>query len=348
MSCPGRAASRHYRRSPFLTLRWEDQDLVLINCDTLRRFRVDERLMTALRTLSNWTSIEEVEASGFAADARDLERLVSLGVVEASTSASSGDGSPYWTSFELAVQRLQSGGALDRPAGPSERNPPPPTFKPPPDGPAKSLPTPPDLPGGFAEVLGKRRTQRTYSNRPLSLDALSGVLHHSARVLSSSHDEALGERAWRPFPSGGARSELEIYVVASDVTGLSAGAHYYDARAHRLVQLRERDRHQDRLNRWLQGATGGALNRDPQAVLLVTAVFARVMWKYHGIGLGLIYRNVGCLYQTLYLVAAALGLAPCAIGAGEESANARWLGLDPSIESQVGCFLLGTQGGSGA
>ena len=77
-------------------------------------------------------------------------------------------------------------------------------------------------------------------------------------------------------------------------------------------------------------------------MLLVTAVFARVMWKYEGIGPGLIDRNVGCLYQTIYLVATALGLGPCAIGAGDEAANASWLGLDPLVESQVGCVLIGT------
>jgi Nitroreductase len=70
-------------------------------------------------------------------------------------------------------------------------------------------------------------------------------------------------------------------------------------------------------------------------VLVITAVFARVMWKYQGIGLSLIYKDTGCLTQTLYLVATALGLAPCAIGGGDERAVAHWLGLDPLVEAPV-------------
>ena len=120
------------------------------------------------------------------------------------------------------------------------------------------------------------------------------------------------------------------------MSGLAAGAYAYDALAHRLIQVRERDAHQCRLVASMHDATGNALNRDPSAVLLITAVFERIMAKYTRLGLSLIYKDVGALMQTLYLVGTALGLAPCAIGGGDEAANSRWLGLNPLHESQVG------------
>ncbi len=343
---PGQAGvhpvSLSYRRSPFLVLQWHGRDLVIINCDTLQRFRVDERLVTVLRYLDDWTTQADLEAADLGVGEDEVERLTQLGVVQRRPSPYD-EAASYWNCFDLAVQRLQNTGGRDGANTPPRSDPPPPAFKPQPAGTCIALPEPAELPGRLTDILKRRRTRRTYSDRPLPLQELSGVLHHSAQVTSTFRDDCLGERSLRPFASGGARSELELYVVANDISDISQGAYYYDARFHNLIRLATHDQHQVRLNRWVHGATGNVLNRDPQAILLITAVFARVMWKYPGIGLPLIYRDTGCLYQTLYLVADAFDLAPCAIGAGEEHANARWLGLDPLVESQVGCFLLGTR-----
>ncbi|MFD0530627.1 hypothetical protein ACFQ1I_34450 [Kitasatospora arboriphila] len=49
------------------------------------------------------------------------------------------------------------------------------------------------------------------------------------------------------------------------------------------------------------------------------------------------------VYQTLYLVATAMGLAPCGLGSGDTDAAARALGLDWTAESSVGEFLIGSR-----
>ena len=43
--------------------------------------------------------------------------------------------------------------------------------------------------------------------------------------------------------------------------------------------------------------------------------------RYGHLALSLIYKDVGCLLQTLYFVATAQELAPCAVGGGDEAAN---------------------------
>ncbi len=342
------AEGQRWRRSPYLLVLWEGEKLVVLHCDTLRRFRVDGRLLAVLSSLSEWTSADELAAAGHAISAADLDRLVELGVVEDSSAhrtEASEEASPptYWNPLELAVHRHQNVGGY-RAADVEQRGDPPPApFKARPPGPVTALPPPGELSAALGDVLSGRRSVRTYGDRALSLGELSTLLHHAARVVGVVPDDDLGDHVFRPFPGGGARSELEIYVVANQVEGLAAGAHYYDARAHDFVLVRRSDAHQEHMVRWVNEATGGLLNREPQAILVITAAFARIMWKYTGIGLGLIDRDTGCLYQTLYLVATALGLAPCAIGASEERDNARWLGLDPLVESQVGCFLLGTR-----
>ena len=54
-----------------------------------------------------------------------------------------------------------------------------------------------------------------------------------------------------------------------------------------------------------------------------------------------ILKNVGALYQTMYLVATAMGLAPCGLGGGHSDLFAAAAGLDYLAETSVGEFILG-------
>jgi SagB-type dehydrogenase family enzyme len=65
------------------------------------------------------------------------------------------------------------------------------------------------------------------------------------------------------------------------------------------------------------------------------------MWKYEKIGMSLILSDLGCLYQTMYLVATEMNLAPCPVGKTEEELVKNWLNLNWFEESHVGTFLLG-------
>jgi SagB-type dehydrogenase family enzyme len=84
----------------------------------------------------------------------------------------------------------------------------------------------------------------------------------------------------------------------------------------------------------------------PQVVVTLASRFGRLSWKYEGIAYATTLKNVGVLYEVMYLTATAMGLAPCALGAGDSAAFARATGLDPLVESSVGEFMLGA-GGAG-
>jgi SagB-type dehydrogenase family enzyme len=328
--------SRRYRRSPYLASVWRDDELELLHGDTLRRYKIHANMLALLSACGEWTTAETLAASGYSASGEDLAALHELGLLEAEDDAAGHRSAKFtWDPLELAVHRRTAFGGYwpER----VDSSCPPELSKPLPQGPHTRLPEPASLgPQSFGDVLEHRRSVRTYAERSLQLEELSTLLHHAARVV-----KRVGDVAFRPFAAAGARSELEIYVVSTDVARLDQGVHYYDPHSHGLVKIRERDGHQARLLDSVRAAAGGVLNRDPPVILLITAVFERVMWKYRNLGLSLIYKDTGCLFQTLYLVAAAMGLAPCAIGAGDEAENSRWLGLDPLSESQVGCFLIG-------
>ena len=200
----------------------------------------------------------------------------------------------------------------------------------------------------FARILERRRSARQYDEtRTISLDDLGVLLDRCARIRSQEVREVPGrsgnsaslEITRRPYPSGGASYELEIYPIVDRCTGLAPGAYHYDAGRHRLVRIAGRTPEVAALIADAKAATGG--QADPQVLLAISARFARVMWKYRAISYGIILRNTGALYQTLYLAATALGLAPCALGSGDSALFARLTGLDPVVEGTVGEFILG-------
>jgi SagB-type dehydrogenase family enzyme len=66
-----------------------------------------------------------------------------------------------------------------------------------------------------------------------------------------------------------------------------------------------------------------------------------VSWKYDALAYRTILKDVGVLYQTMYLVATAMGLAACALGSGNADLFATAAGTDYFVEASVGDFVLG-------
>ncbi|HEX6539586.1 MAG TPA: SagB family peptide dehydrogenase [Candidatus Dormibacteraeota bacterium] len=304
--------------------------------------------MEVLARLEEWRSFDDLVASGVDVTRDALERLVAVRLLEGMAFTDTPrerdgcDPRVVWNAYELAVQRNSNRGGLR--ASPLDCEMPPLRRA---QG-AQRVPLPPPaavLADSLSDVLGRRRSLRRYASRRLTIDELSTLLHHAARVVSARPTDEAPTEALRPYAAAGARSELEIYVVAENVGSVFSAVYRYDAFVHQLEQVRARDADQERFLRDVSGAAGG-LRRIPPVALLITAVFGRIMHRYEGIGLTLIYEDCGCLIQTLYLVATAMGLAPCAIGTPAELQNSRWLGLDPMIEAPVGCVLIGPRAGS--
>ena len=199
----------------------------------------------------------------------------------------------------------------------------------------------------FADVVERRRSIRRHAAEPMGLHELGEFLHRSARVRHViARDDESGipyDATERPYPSGGSTYDLELYVFANRCAGLEPGVFHYEADRHRLAAVAPPSRVSDAIVREARSAAG--MDTDPQVLLVVTSRFARVSWKYQAIAYALTLKAVGALYQTMYLTATAMGLAPCAIGTGDGALMARLLGTDFATESSVGEFLLGSAAG---
>jgi SagB-type dehydrogenase family enzyme len=78
----------------------------------------------------------------------------------------------------------------------------------------------------------------------------------------------------------------------------------------------------------------------PDILFTLAARIQRVAWKYQSLAYALILKDTGVLFQQMYLVAAALGLRPCALGTGDTQLFAKASGLAFTRETSVGEFAL--------
>ena len=223
-----------------------------------------------------------------------------------------------------------------------------PAVRPLPEGPRVRLPRP-ELSGllkrdaTLTAVMEARRSIRDYDERPPTLADLGELLYRAARVRATLGPEA--ERGMpypatdRPYPSGGASYDLELYLTVRRCEGLDAGGYFYDPLGHQLIRLSQPAGASQQLLTGAAIACGGATV--PDVLVTLTARFGRLGWKYRGMAYATTLKHVGVVYQTLYLVATAMGLAPCGLGSGDADLAARAFGLDWTRESSVGEFMLG-------
>jgi SagB-type dehydrogenase family enzyme len=195
------------------------------------------------------------------------------------------------------------------------------------------------------QLLRDRHSVRDFDEaHPITLAELARFLDRTARIQStmtmpSSDGGPPISYTVRPYPSGGASYELELYLAVDHCDGLARGFYHYDAQAHALVVI---DVEASRLDALLGGATlAMGASAAPQVLITMAARFGRVSWKYSAIAYALILKDVGVLLQTFYLMATDMGLGGCAIGSINIDLFARMTGIAFHVEGAVGQFALG-------
>lgn len=193
----------------------------------------------------------------------------------------------------------------------------------------------------FTAVVESRASIREQGDRPLSVGQLGELLYRAARIKQHFRSDK-GEVTTRPYPGGGALYELEIYPVVDRCEGLAGGLYHYAPLEHELTRLPARE---EPVRSLLEMAWYTADRRSrPQVLLVLTARFQRIQWKYQSVSYAVILKDVGVMFQNLYLVATAMDLAPCALGGGNADLFAQAAGLDYYVETSVGEFILGSRG----
>jgi SagB-type dehydrogenase family enzyme len=201
----------------------------------------------------------------------------------------------------------------------------------------------------FSHVQEHRQSIRVYGDPPINAKQLGEFLFRVARVkdhteidVGTPTGQVRMDFARRPYPGGGALYELELYVVISNCADLAPGLYHYQPLTHRLGRIADRTDDVAMLLRSASFATTIPAE-DLQVNVIIAARFQRIAWKYSSMAYAAILKHVGVMYQTMYLAATAMGLAPCGIGCGDSDLFARAAGTDYVSETSVGEFLLGSR-----
>lgn len=173
-------------------------------------------------------------------------------------------------------------------------------------------------------ALESRRSVRDFVPRRLPLERLGQLLFlsYGVRGVRTVEDEAVFDRC---SPSAGGLYPVELYVATQMVERVPDGIYHYDARFHRLEQVRA-----GRFHGQLADLTiGQEMIRTANLVVVMTAVFQRTMWKYGARGYRYAWLDAGHVGQNLYLAAGALKLGAVTIGGFFDSEVNRLFQLPP-------------------
>ncbi len=190
----------------------------------------------------------------------------------------------------------------------------------------------------LTQALESRQSQRQHGTVPISLRQLGEFLYRSSRDRAIPSHRGEG-KIHRAYPSGGSRYPLEIYVAANVCQGLDLGLYHYSPQDHQLGLV---CRSAQAFSPLLSQAQSAMNQADPPQVLIVIAAqFHRTMRDYHSISYSLILKEVGSLFQTMYLVATAMQLACCALGGGDSDLFSQIVQTEYVDETSVGELVLG-------
>jgi SagB-type dehydrogenase family enzyme len=187
-------------------------------------------------------------------------------------------------------------------------------------------------------ALDARRSTRRFAPQPLPFAQLGEIL--ATHRCSGELPLPGGTLALRTTGSAGGLYPIEVYLVATRVSGLAVGVYHYRPVPPGLTAIRLDE----------EGEVAALLASsvlDPEGAeqaagaLVLTARFGRSADKYGERGYRYVLIETGQLVQTLALGAAATGAGLVCHGAFYDAAVNRLLGLDGVGEAATAVLLLG-------
>ena len=165
------------------------------------------------------------------------------------------------------------------------------------------------------ELLRQRRSVRAYSDAPLTQDEVLKLLWAGQGITSAG--------GGRTAPSAGALYPLEIYLVAGNVDNLVPGIYKYNPEKNDLTLVKGGDMRNGLLEASMrQGSVvEGAID------IVIAAVYERTTVKYGDRGERYVHIEVGHAAQNICLEATALGLGLVTVGAFDDAAVAKIIGM---------------------
>jgi len=193
---------------------------------------------------------------------------------------------------------------------------------------------PPKIVQGLSteKAIEQRRSIRSFSKKAMTLDELSRLLYYTGGI----NKERWGHKL-RSAPSAGALYPIEIYSVTHRVESLQSGLYHYAIKDHALEMMGADDLRGAIVSHGLMQEFLGQAN----LVLVFTAIFQRLRWKYRERSYRYALLEAGHLGQNVYLAGISMGLGVCAVGAFFDDDLNEMLGIDGRNDAAVYMLAVG-------
>ncbi len=184
----------------------------------------------------------------------------------------------------------------------------------------------------FWQVVLNRKSTRKFKNEPITQSELSLLLFGMTGLT-----RIFPQFAFRTVPSAGGLYPIEVYPVINNVKDLEQGIYHYTILNHSIELMRQGDFRAEIAKSCLdqQIAYNSAVN------FVWTAIIERSKWKYLQRCYRYIYMDAGHVGQNFYLLAEALGLGACTIGAIYDDELNELLKIDGINETAIYVGIVG-------
>jgi putative peptide maturation dehydrogenase len=190
---------------------------------------------------------------------------------------------------------------------------------------------------GLYALLAERKTTRAFDrSAPLTIDEFAVVLYYVFGYHGYTHLLPDLVCMKRTSPSGGSLHPVEVYPLVTHVEGVEPGIHHYNGRDHSLELVCPLET-EEAIEVATQFVCGQSYFGSAHVSFLLTARFQRSFWKYrkHQKAYAAILMDAAHLSQTLYLVAAELGLGAYVTVAVNGHNIEQRLGVDGFAEGAI-------------
>ena len=196
---------------------------------------------------------------------------------------------------------------------------------------------PHELDEAFESILAKRRSRRDFTEESIDITEVGGVLWAGAGVQKYREIPGRPSLPLTFAPSAGGLNGIDLYVLASNVSGLPEGAYRYLAADSALEPLAS-DHHFDAQflignQRW--ASTAGL-------IILMIGNVSRTAWKYDAAsGFNAMLIQAGHIGQNILLAASQLSLGAVPSNALHVGEIEKVLGLTVGKHVVLSCIGIG-------
>ncbi|MBY8985407.1 MAG: SagB/ThcOx family dehydrogenase [Candidatus Lokiarchaeota archaeon] len=184
----------------------------------------------------------------------------------------------------------------------------------------------------FWKVVLNRKSTRKFKDVPISKSQLSLLLFGMSGLT-----RIFPQFAFRTVPSAGGLYPIEVYPIINKVEDIDQGIYHYNVPDHSLELLKEGDFR----NEISKGCLDQKIAYNSAVSFVWTANIERSKWKYLQRCYRYIYLDAGHIGQNFYLIAEALDLGACTIGAIYDDEINEMLGIDGRNETTLYVGVVG-------